>query len=129
MVPMVKAPKTEGMVRLTVMQLKQNPKKEKSTIVSTITSLKEDNGARKSLPPCTKKVQRGNNVVMPMKPPRRFPHRKEVDCKAELEEIQKKLKELCEDIDRVNRLLVAHTRRQNSITDAVMMQRGCHIDR
>ena len=89
MVPMVKAPKTEGMVRLTVMQLKQNPKKEKSTIVSTITSLKEDNGSKKFLPQCTKKALRGNNVVMRRKPSRCLSPMKEVDREGELEEINK----------------------------------------
>ncbi|TMW84639.1 hypothetical protein EJD97_024733 [Solanum chilense] len=105
MIPLGKAPKTEGQVRLTAMQLKENPKKEKSTVVTTITSSKEENGAKKSLPQCLKNVPRGNNVVMPKRPPRRLPPRKEVDCETELEEMKKQLKELHEGIDRVNGLL------------------------
>ena len=93
------------------MQLKKNPKKEKSAFVSTIPSLKEDNDAKKSLPPCTKKIPRGNNVVMPKKSPRCLPPRKNVDREAELEEMTKQLRELCKGIHRVNGLLVAHTRR------------------
>ena len=77
---------------------------EKSTFLATITSLKEDNRAKKSLPPCMKKLPRGNNVVMPKKPLRRLTPRKKVDREAELEEIKKQLKELCEGIDRVNGL-------------------------
>ena len=50
MVPIVKSPKTKGQVRLTAIQLKKNPKKEKTTCVATITSSKEDNGAKKALP-------------------------------------------------------------------------------
>ncbi|TMX00018.1 hypothetical protein EJD97_001535 [Solanum chilense] len=92
MVSMVKGPKTDGQVRLTAMQLKKNPKKEKLTFLATITSLKEDNGAKKSLPPGMKKLPRENNVMMPKKPPRRLPPKKEVDHEAELEEIKKQLK-------------------------------------
>ncbi|TMW97073.1 hypothetical protein EJD97_006265, partial [Solanum chilense] len=94
MVPMVKAPKIEGQVRLIDMQLKKNPKKEKSIFLATITSLKEANSAKKSLSPGMKKLPRENNVVMPKKPPRRLRPRKEVDHEAELEEIKKQLKEL-----------------------------------
>ena len=49
MVPMVKASKAERQVRLTIMQLKKNPKKEKSTFVDINTSSKKENGAKKSL--------------------------------------------------------------------------------
>lgn len=59
--------------------------------------------------------------MMPKKSSRHFPPRKEVDHEAKLEEIKKKLKELHKGIDHFNRLLVAHTRRQNSIADAVTM--------
>ncbi|TMX03891.1 hypothetical protein EJD97_013091 [Solanum chilense] len=100
--PMVKAPKKEGQVRLTAMKLKKNPKKEKLTYLATITSLNEHNGDKKSYTPCTKKVPRGNNVVMPKKLSRRLPPRMEVDCEAELKEIKKQLNELHERIDRVN---------------------------
>ena len=89
MVPLGKTPKTEGQVRPTAMQLKKNPKKEKSTFLAIITSLKEDNGAKKSLSPGMKKLPRENNVVMPKKSPRRLPPRKEVDREGELEEINK----------------------------------------
>lgn len=50
MVLLGKTPKTEGQVRLTAMQLKKNPKKEKLIFVATITSSKEENDAKKSLP-------------------------------------------------------------------------------
>ena len=70
------------------MQLKKNSKKEKSTFVATISSSKEDNGAKKSLPPCTKKVPRGNNVMMPKKTSRHLPPRKEVYREAKLEKIK-----------------------------------------
>ena len=70
-----------------------------------------------------------NNVVMPEKPPRRLPPRKEVYHEAKLEDINKQLKELCEGIDGVNVLLFMHTRRKNSVTDAVTMRHGCHINR
>ena len=83
--PMVKAPKKERQVQLTTMKLKKNPKKEKLTYLSTITSLNEHHGDKKSFPPCTKKVPRGNNVVMPKKSSRRLPPWKEVDCVAEFE--------------------------------------------
>lgn len=111
------------------MQLKKNPKKEKSTFLATITSLKEDNGAKKSLPPGMKKLSRENNIVMPKKPSRRLPPKKEVDHEAELKEIKKQLKELREGIDLVNGLLVAHMRRQDSIADKVTMRRGRRINR
>ena len=62
-------------------------------------------------------------------PPRRLPPRKEKDCEAELEEIKKQLKKLCEGIDRVNKLLVECTRRQDSVIDEVIMQRDPHINR
>ena len=88
MVPMIKAPKIEGQAQLTTMRLKKNPKKDKLTYLSTITSLNEHHGDKKSFPPCTKKVPRGTNVVMPKKFSRRFPPRKEVDCEAELKEIK-----------------------------------------
>ena len=58
MVPMVKALKKKRKVRLTGIQLKKNPKKEKSTFVDINTSSKEDNGAKKSLPPGMKKLPR-----------------------------------------------------------------------
>ena len=104
---MVKAPKTEGQVRLTAIQLKKNPKKEKSIFVSTITSSKEDNGAKKSLPSFTKKNSRGNNVVMP----------------------KNQLKELCKGIARINGLLVAHTRRQDLVVDVTTMRHDRRINR
>ena len=63
MVPIGKAPNTKGQVRLTAIQLKNNPKKKKPTVVATITSLKKENGAKKSFPKCMKKVPKGNNVV------------------------------------------------------------------
>ena len=114
-VPMVKAPKIEGRVRLTAMHLKKNHNKKRLKFLATITSLKEDNGAKKSLSPGMKKLPRENNVVMPKKPPRHLPSRKEVDREAEIQDIKKQLKKLHEGIDRVNGLLVARTRRQDSI--------------
>ena len=110
-------------------QLKENPKKEKSTFVTTITSSKKYYCAKKSLPLCTKKVPRGNNVVMPKKPSRHLPPRKEVDREAELEEIKKQSKELSKGIARVNGLLVTHTRRQDSVADVTMMRHGRCINR
>ena len=86
---MVKALKKKRKVRLTGIQLKKNPKKEKSTFLAIITSLKEDNGAKKSLPSRMKNLPRRNNVVMPKKLLRRLPPRKEVDREGELEEINK----------------------------------------
>lgn len=70
---MVKTPKIEGQVLLTAMHLKENSMKEKSTFVATIRSSKEDNGSNKYLSSCTKKVQRGNNVVIPKKRTRKLP--------------------------------------------------------
>lgn len=89
MVPLGKAPKTEGQVRLTGVQLEESNKKKGTTFVATITSSKEENGAKKSLPQCMTKHPRGNNIVMPKKPPRRLPPRKEVDREAKIEEITK----------------------------------------
>lgn len=129
MVPMVKAPKTKGQVRLTAMQLKKNLKKEKSTFVAAIASLKEDNAAKKVMPLCTKKVPKRNNVVMLKKQSRHSPPRKEVDREAEFEEIKKQLKELREGIDRVNGLLVTRTRRQDSVADEVATRRCRRIHR
>ncbi|XP_049397342.1 protein DNA-DAMAGE INDUCIBLE 1-like [Solanum stenotomum] len=85
MVPMVKVSKTKGQVRLTAMQLEKNPKKKESMSRATSASSKKDNGARRSLPPCMKKVPKENNAVMLKKPPRCLPPRKEVDQKTELE--------------------------------------------
>ena len=102
---------------------------EKSTFLATITSLKEDNDAKKSLPLGMKKAPRGNNVVMPKKSPRCLPPRKNVDREAELEEIKKQLKELLEGIDQVNGLLITRTRRQDSIADKVTMRRSHRIYR
>ncbi|TMW91091.1 hypothetical protein EJD97_014797 [Solanum chilense] len=124
-----KARKTEGQVRLTAMQLEKSNKRKGTTYATTIASSREDNGAKKSLPLRTKKVPRENNVVMPKKPPRPLPPRKELDREAELEEMKKQLKELREGIDRVNGLLVARTRRQNSVTDEMTMRRGRRINR
>ncbi|KAH0710971.1 hypothetical protein KY284_012398 [Solanum tuberosum] len=56
MVPLVKVPKTEGQVRLTAMQVIRGPKKKDPTFRATITSSKEDNDAKRSLPPRTKNV-------------------------------------------------------------------------
>ena len=89
------------------MQLKKNSKKEKSTFVATISSSKEDNGAKKSLPPCTKKVPRGNAVVMQEKPPRHLPPRKEEVRKIGSREIGQQLRELLEEIDRVRESMIA----------------------
>ncbi|XP_027769932.1 uncharacterized protein LOC107009291 [Solanum pennellii] len=77
MISMVKASKTEGQVRLTAMQLERVDKRKRMTSATTIASSGEHNGAEKSLPPCTKKVPRGNTVVMKEKPPRHLPPRKE----------------------------------------------------
>ena len=66
---------------------------------------------------------------MPKKLLRRLPPRKEVDREAELEKIKKQLKELREGINRVNGLLVAYTRRQNSVANAVTMPRSHRINR
>ena len=129
MVPLGKAPKTEGQVRLTAVQLEESNKKKGTTFVATITSSNKDNGTKKSLPPGMKKLPRQNNVVTQKKSSRRLPPTKEVDHEAELEKINKQLKELVKGIDRVNGLLVARTRRQDSITDKVTMQRGRRINR
>uniref|UniRef100_M1C642 Uncharacterized protein n=1 Tax=Solanum tuberosum TaxID=4113 RepID=M1C642_SOLTU len=131
MVPLVKVPKTEEQVCLTAMQLIRGPKKKESAFIDTIASLKEDNGAKRPFPPCMKKVLEGNNVVMSKKPPRRVPHKKEVDHKTELKEIRKKLKELREGIDRANGLLVTRMRKRDSVDDATTMRHDgggeCHV--
>ncbi|KAH0747723.1 hypothetical protein KY285_009380 [Solanum tuberosum] len=127
MVPMVKVPKTEGQVRLTVMQLEKNPKKKESTHTTTIASLKNDNGAKRSLPPRSKKVPKGNNAVMPKKLPRRVHPKKQMSQKTELEAIWKTLKALRKRLDRVNGLLVAHA--QGSDDDVAAMRRGRRINR
>ena len=54
---------------------------------------------------------------MPKKSSGRLPPRKEEDRDTELEVIKKNLKELHEGITRVNGLLVAHTRRKDSVAD------------
>ena len=127
MVPMVKVPKTEGQVCLTAMQLEKNPKKKESMSRATIASSKKDNGARRPLPQCMKKVPKENNVVMPKKPPRRLPPRKEVGQKTQLEAIWKTLKALRKGLNRVNGLLVAHA--QGSDDDVAAMRRGRRINR
>ena len=58
-----------------------------------------------------------------------MPPRKEVDHEAELEKINKQLKELVKGIDRVNGLLVARTRRQDLVANEVTMQHGRCINR
>ncbi|KAH0708954.1 hypothetical protein KY290_010497 [Solanum tuberosum] len=119
----------EERVHLTAMQLEKNPKKKESTFRTTIASSKEDNGAKGSLPPCTKKVLEKNKVVMLNEPPRHLPPRNEIDHKTKLEEIRKQPRELHKGVDRVNRLLVAHTKRQYSVVHAAAMRRGCRINR
>ncbi|XP_049394675.1 uncharacterized protein LOC125858961 [Solanum stenotomum] len=127
MVPMVKVPKTEGQVRLTAMQLEKNPKKKESTSKATIASSKKDNGARRSLPPCMKKVPKENDAVMPKKLPRRAHPKKEMSHKSELRGLWKMLKALRKGLNRVNGLLVAHV--QGSDDDVVAMRRGRRINR
>ena len=78
MVPMVKVPKAKGQVRRTTMQLEKTSKKKESMSRATIASSKKDNGAIRPLQQCMKKVPKENNVVLPKKPPRRLPPRKEV---------------------------------------------------
>ena len=99
MVPLGKAPKTEGQVRLTTMQLERSNKKKGTTFTTTIASSKGDNGAKGASPSRTRK---DNNTVMPRKSSRCLPPTKEVDREAKIEEITKQLKGLCEGIDRVN---------------------------
>ncbi|KAH0712490.1 hypothetical protein KY289_008449 [Solanum tuberosum] len=123
MVPMVKVPKTEGQVRLAAMQFVRSPKKKESTF-SHRCKFEERHGGKGSLPPCTKK---GNNVVMPKKPPRRTHPKKEMSHKSELRGLWKTLKELCKGVDQVNGLLVAHA--QGSNNDVEAMRRVCHINR
>uniref|UniRef100_M0ZXX2 Uncharacterized protein n=1 Tax=Solanum tuberosum TaxID=4113 RepID=M0ZXX2_SOLTU len=119
MVPLVKVPTMEERVCLMTMQLEKNPKKKESTFIATTASSKEVNGAKRSLPPRTKKVPKENNVVMPKKPPRRLPPRNEVDHKTELEGIWKTLKKLREGLDRVNELLVAHAQDSDDYATAI----------
>ena len=80
MVPMVKASKAERQVRLTIMQLKKNPKKEKLTFLATITSSKEENAAKNTFHRTRRRFQDRDAK----KPPRCFPPRKEVDHESEL---------------------------------------------
>ena len=67
------------------MKLERKYKKKRMTFIATITSSKEENSAKKSLPQCMKKVPRGNNVVMPKKPSRCLPPKMEVDREVEIE--------------------------------------------
>ncbi|XP_015158946.1 uncharacterized protein [Solanum tuberosum] len=127
MVHMVQVPKTEGQVRLTAMQLERRPKKKEPASRATIASSKKDNGAKGSLPPRMKKVPKGNNAVMPKKPPRRLPPKKEDGPKSELETIWKTMKALRKGLDRVNGLLVAHA--QGSDDNVAVMRRGRRINR
>ena len=53
--------------------------------------------------------------MIPKKSLRRLPPKIEVDREVEIEEVKMQLKELRKGIDRVNGLLVARTRRQDSI--------------
>ena len=96
------------------------------TSAATIESLGEDNGADKPLPPCVKKVPRGNTVVMKKKPPRHLPPTKEKVQKIGSREIEQTLRKLLEGIDRVRGLMIA---RQNSETDTAAMRRGRRINR
>lgn len=123
MVPLVNVLMMEGRVFLTAMQLKRNPNKKDPTFKTTIENLKEDDDAKGSLPPCMKKVLKENYVMMPKNPPQRLPPRKDVYHKTELKEINKRLNELREGMDRFNGLLVTHTRRQDSDVHAAMMRR------
>lgn len=75
----------EERVRLIIMQLKKNPKNEKSTFLATIANLKENIGAKGYLPSCMKKVKEKNKVVMPKEPPRCLPPMMEVDHKNKLD--------------------------------------------
>ena len=63
---------------------------------------------------------------MPKGPLRRFPPRKEVDHKNELD-ISRPLREFHKGIDRVNRLLVVHA--QDSDAYVAAMRRGRRINR
>ena len=89
------------------MQLERIDKRKRMTSAATIASSGEDNGAEKSLPPCTKKVPRGNAVVMQEKPPRHLPPRKEEVRKIGSREIGQQLRELLEEIDRVRESMIA----------------------
>jgi len=95
MAPLVKVPTMEGRVQLMATQLIGDLKRKESTFVATIASSKEDNGAKGSMPLCTRKE---NNIVMPKKPPRCMPPRNEVNHKTELKEIKNKMKELHEGV-------------------------------
>ena len=127
MVPMGKVPKAKGQVRRTTMHLEKNSKKKESMSRATIASSKKDNGARRPLPQCMKKVPKENNVVMPKKPPRRLPPRKEVGQKTQLEAIWNTLKALRKIPNRVNGLLVAHA--QGSDDDVTAMLCGHRFNR
>ncbi|XP_027768531.1 protein DNA-DAMAGE INDUCIBLE 1-like [Solanum pennellii] len=101
MVPMVKAQKTEGQIRLTAVKLERVDERKKKTSTATIASLGEDNGAEKSLPPRSKKVPRRNTAVMKEKPPRQLPPMKEEVRKIGSREIGQPMRRLLEGIDRV----------------------------
>uniref|UniRef100_M1BW48 Uncharacterized protein n=1 Tax=Solanum tuberosum TaxID=4113 RepID=M1BW48_SOLTU len=112
--------KVKGHAQLSAIQIAKGLKKAEPTFIATTASSKEDNGAKESFPPCMEKVLEENNVMMPEEPSRRLPPKKEVDHKTELEEIRKQLRELHKGIDRVNGLLVAHTKRQDLVVHAAM---------
>ncbi|TMW86125.1 hypothetical protein EJD97_021918, partial [Solanum chilense] len=111
MVPMVKAQKTEGQIRLTAMKLERVDVRKKLTSAATIASSGEDNGAEKSLPPRTKRVPRRNTAVMKEKPPRHLPPMKEEVRKIGSRKVEQSLRRLLEGIDRVREMMIA---RQNS---------------
>ena len=74
MVPMEKAQKMEGQIKMTAMKLERVD--VKLTSAATIASSGEYNDAEKSLPPRTKRVPRRNTAVMKKKSSRHLPPKK-----------------------------------------------------
>ena len=104
-VPMVKAQATEGQARLTAMKLERVDVRRRLTLVATTASLREDNGAGKSLPPRRKTVPSWDADMM-KKPPEHLPPLKEEVRKIGSRKDGTSMKRLLERIDRVRELMV-----------------------
>ena len=127
---MVKAQVTEGQARLTAMKLDRGDVRRRLTTATTIASSREDNGARKTLLPRSKRVPSRNADVL-KKSPEHLPPLKEEVRKIGSGKDGTSMKRLLKGIDRVRELMVA---RQNSTPietqcDAVVASSGggiCH---
>lgn len=85
MVPLVKIPKSKGIVYLLAMQILKGLKKGEPTFLATIMSSSQKDGAKETLPPCIEKMLEEHKDVMLDELPNTFTSKREVDHTIELE--------------------------------------------